>query len=170
VKSKITAFIHNLISYDYMLFGGVFVLFLLFIIFAILLRKKIGLSLFFLLLGFIILFVGPTVGYIQLHKYLFASEVQIISQKKLSFTPAIVVKGSLKNVSKFDFKECKITAYVHKKSKNKLRNYIYQLKNIKKMSMIESHIPKGEIKMFKLIIEPFSYTKDYHISIKASCK
>jgi len=153
-----------------MLFGGVFVLFLLFIILAILLRKKVGLALFFLLFGFILLFVGPTVGYVELHKYLFSSEVQILSQKRLVFTPAIVVRGSLKNVSKFDFKECKIVASVHKKSKNKLRNTIYQFKNIKKMSMIESDIPKGQLRNFKLIVEPFTYKKSYDISLKASCR
>ncbi len=157
-------------SYDYMLFGGVFVLFLLFIILSIVLRRKIGLALFFLVFGFIILIVGPTVGYSEMHKYLFKSEVQITSQKRLLFTPAIVLKGSVKNVSKFDFKECKITAYVHKKSKNKLKNYIYQFKNIQKMSMLESAIQKGEVRNFKLIIEPFTYKKSYNISIKASCR
>jgi hypothetical protein len=170
LKEKITAFIHNLISYDYMLFGGVFVLFLLFVVLSILLRKKIGLSLFFLLLGFIILFVGPTVGYKELHKYLFKSEVAIISQKQLSFTPAIVLKGSVKNMSKFDFKECKIRAYVHKVSKNKLKNYIYQFKNIKKMSMLVQDIPKGQSRNFKMIIEPFNYQKNYNISIQARCR
>ncbi len=153
-----------------MLFGGVFVFFLLFIILSIVLRRKIGLALFFLLFGFVILIVGPTVGYSELHKYLFKSEVKIISQKRLIFTPAIVLKGSLKNVSKFDFKECKITAYVHKKSKNKLRNIMYQFKHIQKMSMLESDIQKGQTRNFKLIIEPFSYKKSYDISIKASCR
>ncbi len=170
MKSKITAFVHNLISYDYMLFGGVFVLFLLFVVFAILLRRKVGMSLFFLLLSFVVLFVGPTVGYQELHKYIFKSEVIILSQKKLSFTPAIVLKGSLKNMSKFDFKECKIRADVHKVSNNKLKNYIYEFKTIKKMSMLEYAIKKDETRDFKLIIEPFSYQKDYNISIQASCR
>jgi len=157
-------------SYDYMLFGGVFVLFLLFVILAILLRRKIGLSLFFLLLGFAILFVGPTLGYQELHKYLFKSEVTILSQKQLSFTPAIVLKGSLKNMSKFDFQECKIRADVHKVSKNKLRNYFYKFKTIKKMSMIVYSIKKDELRNFKLIIEPFNYQKKYTLSLKASCR
>jgi len=170
LKSKITAFVHNLISYDYMLFGAVFVLFLLFIIIAILLRKKIALSLFFLLLSFIILFVGPTIGYSELHKYLFKSEVTMLSQKRLSFTPAIVVRGSLKNVSKFDFQECRIHARVSKASKNKLRNFIYQFKTIKKMSMLKYNITKDQVINFKLIIEPFTYKKDYNISLQASCK
>ena len=170
MKSKITAFLHNLIPYDYMLFGGVFVVFLLFVVVAILFRKKIALSLFFLLISFVVLFVGPTLGYQELHKYLFKSEVVMLSQKRLSFTPAIVLRGSLKNVSKFDFKECKIRASVHKKSKNKLKNYVYQFKNIKRMSMLETDILKGQTRFFKLIIEPFTYTKDYNISIKASCR
>jgi hypothetical protein len=70
MKLDATEFIDNLILQDYILFGSVFILFVLFIILAIVLRKKLGLAIFFILLSICILFLGPTVGYIQMHKYL----------------------------------------------------------------------------------------------------
>jgi len=170
MKSKITAFIHGLITYDYILFGSAFGLFVLFIILAILLRKKIGFSIFLVLLSFTILTLGPTIGYVKLHEYLFKNSTKLISQKKLSFTNAIVVKGRLTNDSKMDFKSCKITAKVHKVSKNSLKNYIYQFKTIKKMSIIEENIIKDKSINFKIIVEPFTYSRDYNISLEAKCK
>ena len=58
MKAKITAFIDGLIIYDYILFGSVFALFILFIILAIVLRKKVALAVFLTLFSFIFLFVG----------------------------------------------------------------------------------------------------------------
>ncbi len=170
MKEKLLAFIDGLISYDYILFGVSFILFILFIILALLLRKKLIVALFFILLGFAILVLGPTLGYIQMHKYLFKNSVELLSQKKLNFVQAVVVKGTITNESKFDFGECKITAEVYKVSKNKYKNYLLRLKPFKKMSILEQNLPKGQMREFKIIIEPFRYQKDYNISLGASCK
>ena len=170
MQGKITAFIDGLITYDYILFASIFTLFLLLMVLAIVLRRKIGFSIFLLLFSFIILFVGPIVGYIEMHKYLFKNSITLLSQKKLTFTPAIVIKGSLKNESNFHFDSCKITASAHKVSKNSLKNYMYSFKTLKKMSIIENNIAKGDTRVFKLIIEPFNYERDYNITLKASCK
>ena len=105
-----------------------------------------------------------------MHEYLFKNSTKLTSQKRLSFTNAIVVKGTLSNASKFDFKSCKITAKVHKLSKNNLKNYIYKFKYIKKMSIIEEDIKKAQTINFKIIVEPFTYSKDYNISLEAKCK
>ncbi len=170
IKEKITAFINELVMYDYILFGSVFILFLLFIILAIILRKKVGLSIFLILLSFSILTVGPTLGYIKMHEYLFKNSCELISQKKLSFTPAVVVKGSITNESKVNFSSCLITASLYKSSKNIIKKHIYPLKPLKKMSILVENINRGETQEFKIIVEPFTYSKDYNISIKASCK
>ncbi|MEA3331319.1 MAG: DUF2393 family protein [Campylobacterota bacterium] len=170
MKAKITAFIDGLIIYDYVLFGVVFVLFILFIILAIMLRKKAGLAIFLAFFSFLLLFLAPTVGYVQMHKFLFKNSTELISQKKLSFTKAVVVKGTLKNESKFDFKSCKITASTYKVSGNSVKNFVLKLKPFKKMSILEYDILKGDVREFKIIVEPFTYSKDYNISIGASCK
>jgi len=170
VTEKITAFLDELIKYDYILFGAVFTLFILFIILAIVLRKKVAISIFFIIFSFVILILGPTLGYIKMHEYLYKNSCELVSQKRLSFTPAIVVNGTITNESKLDFKSCKITASVYKSSKNIIKKYIYPLKPFKKMSILQENILKGETQKFKIIVEPFTYKKDYNISIKASCK
>jgi len=170
MKDKIDNFISGLIPYDYALFGGVFVLFLIFLIVAILLRNKVGFSIFLVLIAFGILFIGPTIGYIELHKYLYKNSVKITDKNKLSFTQALVVRGTLTNESKFDFKDCKITAKVFKVTKNRYRNELYKFKPFQKMSIIENNIVKDSKINFKMIIEPFTYSKDFNVSIGAKCR
>ena len=170
MREKLLAFVHGLILYDYILFGLSFFLFLLFIILALLLRKKLLTGLFFVFLGFATLVLGPTLGYIQMHKYLFKNSVKMISQKRLHFVQAVVVKGSITNASKFDFGACKISAEVYKVSKNRYKNYLFRLKPFQKMSILEKDLPKGQTKEFRIIIEPFTYKKEYNISLEASCK
>lgn len=170
MKAKITAFINDLILYDYILFGAVFILFILFIILAIVLRKKVGLSIFLALFGFGILLLGPTLGYIKMHQFLYKNTILLTSQKKLTFTKAIVIKGTISNESKFNFKSCKVTASAFKVSTNPIKNFIYPFKPLKNMSIVEADIPKGTHREFKMFIEPFTYSKDYNISLDARCK
>lgn len=170
MKAKITAFINELILYDYILFSSIFVLFLLFVILGILLRHKTTLAIFLVLISFSILIAGPTIGYAKMHEYIFKNTIELISQKKLNFTQAVVVKGNITNTSKRFFKNCKIIAGANKASKNELKNYIYSFKTLAKMSIIEEDIAIGEKREFKIIIEPFRYSKDFNITIGASCK
>ncbi len=170
MKENITNFINNLILYDYILFGAIFVLFILLLVLTILLRHKTFLAVFLLLFAFCLLFIGPVVGYIQMHQFLFKNTTQLMSQKKLNFTQAVVVKGVLSNESKFDFKSCKITASAYKVSGNPVKDLIFPLNPFKKMSILEEDIAQGETRNFKIIVEPFTYSKDYNISIKARCR
>ena len=170
MKEKLTAFIEGLITLDYLLFGGVFILFILFIIFGILLRKKIALALLFILLAFGILLAGPTLGYIKLHEYLFKNTTKLISQKKLNFTEAVVVKGSVTNESKKNFQSCKITASAYAVTSNEYKNYLKKFKPFINMSINEYDIKKGETREFKIIVEPFTYSRDYNISLGADCR
>ncbi|MBU1657493.1 DUF2393 domain-containing protein [bacterium] len=170
MKEKLTAFIHNLILYDYILFGSVFVLFILFIILGIVVRRKVGLSIFLVLFSFALLFLGPTLGYIKMHEYLFKNSVNLTSQMKLNFTQAVVVKGTLTNESKFDFQSCVITANAYKVSGNAIKDLIFPFNPFVNMSILESDVLRGETREFKIIVEPFSYAKDYNISLGANCK
>jgi hypothetical protein len=170
MKEKITTFIDGLIMYDYILFGSSFFLFIVFIILALVLRKKLLLSIFLVLLSFSILLIGPTYGYKMMHLYLYKNSVNITSQKQLQFVEAIVLKGSINNESEFDFKSCKITANIHRSSSNSFKNYLYKFRTIKKMSIQIENIQKSQSKGFKMIIEPFKYKKKYEIDVKAECK
>lgn len=163
-------FISNLIVYDYILFSSVFILFILFIILGIVLRRKPLLAILCILIAFTTFIVGPTYGYIKMHEILFKNTTSITSQKELTFTNAIVLKGTLTNESKRDFQSCKITASTYKVSGNSLKNYLYKLKPFKNMSIVEEDIEMSQTIAFKIIIEPFTYERDYNISIGANCK
>lgn len=170
MREKLLAFTDSLIKYDYILFGSIVLTFFLLIVIALILRKKIGLSIFIVIFAFIFLLVAPFVGYNLIHKHLFKNELTLSSQKKLQFTNAVVVFGKLKNTSKLDFESCLITAFVNKQTSNKLKNYILTFKPIMKMSIVEEDITIGNEIDFKIIVEPFTYSRDYNISLKADCR
>jgi hypothetical protein len=166
----ITAFIDNLIMYDYILFGSCFTLFILFIILGIVLRKKMILAVFMILLAFLFITLIPLIGYIQMHKFLFKNTIEVVSQKRLSFTKAIVIKGTLQNSSKFDFTDCKVSAQAFKVTGNQYKDMILKFKPIKKGSVTIEDIKKSETKEFKIFLEPFTYSKDFNISIDGDCR
>ena len=170
ITAKLSSFIENLIPYDYILFGVSFSLFVLFIILGILLRSKTFISVLLLLMAFVIIILGPTLGYSKMHEYLFKNEVSIKSQKKLTYVKAVVVQAKLTNTSKYNFSVCKVKLSVYKVTKNSIKNYIYKLKPFKQMSILKYDIMKGSTIDIKAIVEPFTYSKDYNISIQASCK
>jgi len=169
MKEKITAFLNNLIMYDYILFGGILALFVLLIILAIVLRRHLGFAIFLVLLSFATISIGSIVGYIEMHKYIFKNSVKLTSQKKLHFTPAVVVRGKITNISKLNFTTCTVTASAFKVTKNKYKNMLLKYKPFEKMSMTIPNLKKGESSDFKMLIEPFTYNKDYNISLEADC-
>lgn len=171
MKTKITEFIHNLLIYDYLLFGGIFILFILLLTIAIIFRRKLGLAIFLVFLAFGVLSAGPVVGYIMLHKYLFKNHIVIREVKALEFTEALLIKGDINNTSKRPFKECILHAGVYKVTHNKYVDPIYPFLPFKKSSItINETIKPGKTESFKLFVEPFRYTKDYNVTVKAECR
>lgn len=171
MKAKIIDFIHHLIIYDYFLFGGIFVLFILLLVLAIALRHKMALAVLFVILAFGILTAGSVVGYIQLHQYLFKNKIILHEVKALQFTEALLIKGDINNTSKRPFKECSVYAGVYKVSHNRYLDRVYPYLPFKKGSLkIIAPIAPGESEHFKLFVEPFRYYKDYNITIKAECR
>jgi len=169
MKEKITVFVNNLIIYDYVLFGSIFALFILFIILAIVLRGKLGVAIFLVLFSFSFLFVSPIIAYRAMHKFLFEDTLILTTQKKLKFTKAIVLKGTISNKSKFKYIDCQIVASTYKVTGNKIKDFIFQYAPFQSAMMIENNITQGEVREFKMFIEPFTYTKDYNLSIDSSC-
>ncbi|MBV5322093.1 MAG: DUF2393 family protein [Sulfuricurvum sp.] len=171
MKAKIIDFIHHLIIYDYLLFGGIFVLFLLLLVLAIALRHKMAFAIVFVILAFSVLTAGSVVGYIQLHHYLFKNKIILHKVKALEFTEALLIKGDINNTSKRSFKECTIYAGVHKVSHYKYLNHLYPYVPFKKGSLtLTKTIAPGESVPFKLFVEPFRYDKEYNITIKGECR
>lgn len=105
-----------------------------------------------------------------MHEYLFKNEVNIISQKKLTYSKAVVIQAKLTNMSNIDFNLCKIYIEAYKVSGNAIKDYIYKFKPFIQMSMLKYDIQKGQSMDIKAILEPFTYSKDYNISIGADCR
>ncbi|MDX1295040.1 MAG: DUF2393 family protein [Sulfurimonadaceae bacterium] len=167
---RIAAFIDQLALHDYILFGASLLLFVLFLILAVVLRKKTAASVTLVLLAFAALLLGPTVGYMQLNGFIYKHTTEITEVKALEFSDALVVRGTVTNLSKRDFNQCQITAGVYKVAHNPVLDTLFQLNPFKKGTILEPSIAKGEVRTFKLFVEPFHYTKDYNVSIGATCR
>ena len=137
---------------------------------VLLLRKRLTLALFVLLVAILEISLAPTIGFEYFHNYLFKNSITITKSKKLKFVEAVVIEGTIKNESKFDFKECLVSAYITKDKHNKLKNMILKLKPIKKKTIKIKNIPKGADAKFKFLIEPFKYKKDFLVSVNGKCK
>lgn len=170
MNAKVAEFINNLVLYDYILFGAAFVLFLLFLILAIVIRTKTVIAVLLVIIAFSTLVLTPTIGYIEMHNYIYKNSIDLTYHKKLQFTEAIVLKGTLKNESKLDFGNCKISAEAFKVTGDEYKDYLMKFKPIIKMSITEHNISKGESRDFKFILEPFTYKKDYNVSVEAMCR
>ncbi len=170
MKEKVLAFLHSLTTYDLIYLGAVFALFLLLILLTLVLRKKLTLALFILLLAILEIALAPTLGFDFFHNWLFKNTITVTKAKKLHFVEAVVIEGKLKNDSRFDFKSCKVSAFVYKDTHNKYKNLIFKLKPLKTASLTLKDIPKGADATFKFLIEPFSYKKDIDVSLKGVCK
>ena len=167
---NIKTFIQTLAKFDYVLFSSIFIIFLVLMILAIILREKLILSISLGVFSFVVLFVTPVVGYFKMHDIVYKHTVSITSEKKLNFTKAVIIYGTIKNESKRNFKSCKIKAKIFKQSTNKLKNFLYQVKPYKQRSITKNSILKEEIIKFKILVEPFLYEKDYSVSIGAVCR
>jgi len=156
--------------YDYVLFGISGALFLLVLFLAILLREKVGLSLFLVLLSFIILIAGPIMGYNYIHANIYKTEISELTIKKLEFSQAVVIKGTLTNLGKVNFKKCEISSSAYKGASNFLEEIVFPLKPFMKRSIIEEEIIDINNSIdFKLLLEPFTYSNEYNISLKVNC-
>jgi len=170
LKANFQAFIDSLHLYDYILFGISGALFLVLLFLAILLRNKIGLSLFLVILSFITLVAGPFVGYNYIHDSIYKTEISELSIKKLEFSEAVVIKGKITNLGKESFKQCKISSSAYRGADNFLEELVFPLKPFMKRSIIkEENIDINNSIDFKLLLEPFTYSKEYNISLKVNC-
>lgn len=171
MKTKLVDFIHHMLIYDFLLFGGIILLFILILIAAVVLREKIALAVFLVLVAFGVLTAGSFAGYAMLHHYLFKHRITLGEVKALQFTEALLVKGEIANLSKRTFAECTVTVGVHKVTHNPYIDPIYPYIPFQKSTIrLDQTIEKGGKKPFKLFVEPFRYTKDYNITVKAACR
>jgi hypothetical protein len=170
IKATLHDFIASLHLYDYIVFGISGALFVLILLLAILLRKKAVLSLILVLLAFIILIALPISGYNYIHAQLYKTELTNLNIKKLEFSEAIVIKGTITNRGKQSFSKCRISSQAYKGASGLLQELIYPLKPFQKVSIVkQEELGVDQSLDFRLVMEPFTYTNEYNISMKVNC-
>jgi hypothetical protein len=170
MKEKILLFLHSLTTYDYIFYISIFVIFVVLILLILLLRNKPSIALLLLLIAILEVSLGPTIGYSYFHNYLYKNSITLTKAKRLQFVQAVVIEGKLKNESKFDFTSCEVKAKIVKKTKNKYKNMILQFKPIKTKTITLQDIPKNTDVAFKFLIEPFTYKKDFNVTVSGVCR
>jgi len=170
IKATLHDFIASLHLYDYIVFGISGALFVLILLLAILLRKKAILSLVLVLVAFIILVALPIGGYNYIHTQLYKTELTNLNIKRLEFSEAVVIKGTITNRGKQNFSKCSISSQAYKGASGLLQELIYPLKPFQKVSILkQEELGIGQSLDFKLVMEPFTYTNEYNISMKVNC-
>lgn len=170
MMNKLSAFISTLGTYDYLLFGGGILLFILLLLAAILLHERLALALMAIVMAFASILLVPTLGYKLMHEIVYKHTFDINEIRKLEFTQAVVIKGTLMNTSNNDITACTITAEAYKVTGNALLDTLYTLKPFQKGTIITQPVPIGQQIEFKLFIEPFTYTDEYNTTIGALCR
>lgn len=170
IKSTLLDFADSLHTYDYVFFAAFGAVYLLMLLLAIVLRKRVGLSLFLVLLAFVVIIAGPIFGYQYTHGKLYKTEISDLMIKKLEFSEALVIKGRLKNLGQQAFVKCTVTANACEGATNFFEEILCYLEPFQYTSTVyDKALPVNEILEFKLIMEPFTYADDYNISVKADC-
>ncbi len=170
LKKSLLDYINHLTIYDYATFGWLGLLIFIILFLAILLRKKASLSLTLLLFAMLLMFIAPLPLKLFLDQTIRKNEIKIVSLDEMKYAKSLVVVAQLKNSSKIDFDTCSIKAKVIRLSKNRYKNILYGIKPLlKKTIYIEEEILKEQTKDFKIIFQNFHYTKDYNVSISATC-
>jgi hypothetical protein len=171
MKKHVIEFLHTLSLYDYLLFGGIIFIFLFLLILSILFRHKQALAITLVLLAFITLFTAPLGGYIALHALIYKHTVALTTVKDLTFTDALLLTGELNNTSKQTFKECTLYVGVSKISKMKPLNKLYTYIPFRRQTItLEGPIAPKESQTFKLLIQPFHYTKRHNVTVRGLCR
>ena len=164
-------YLNNLHIYDYIGFGLVGVAFLLFFIISlILLFKKPIVGFILMMLTLAILPIGFFGVYKVLNNTVRKSKIIIKKVKPLHFSNSLLVEAEIKNLSKIEFGECFIEFKIFKKSKSKIKNFIYGLKPLVTRSIyIYDLIPKDSSYEFKKILNGATYTPEENLTAKMDC-
>lgn len=170
-KKLLLEVLDQLHSYDYIAFAWVGLLFLFLLILAILVRKRTLLSVFIMLLAFIILLLGPFATYETVRFLLYKTETKVTEQKQLVYSNALVVKGNITNKGLENISRCIVKTKLVKPSDNVFMQTINSLKPIKKKTtLLEKEIAVKQESEFKVIFEPFTYSKEFNITVSSECR
>lgn len=156
---------------DFLLLGLFIFLFLFLLIFVFLFKRRFFLALFLLIFDFVICIFGFFYVYNFIDLKIRAREIELLEQKILPSSRTLVLDYELKNLSKNDFKICKISARIYQKTTendnflNKFKKENFALlkneKEILNLYSTQSQIQRMSFKNFEF--------DEFEIKFKASC-
>ena len=133
-KSLLVDFFNTLSIYDYIGFIVTFILFLLFLILALILRKRTILSIVLLLCSFVFFFGGPVMAHLLVKNTFYKARAEITERKQLYYSDTLILRGSLHYLGKKDAEHCRVEALIYKKGSNIVKDFVYRLKAYRSVS------------------------------------
>lgn len=169
-QKNLIEFFNNLTGYDYAGFLIALILFILFLILALMLRKRTKLAMLLISFSFIALFGGPVGVHALVKHTLYKHEARITDVKKLHYSDTLLIKGDLEYLGDKMASSCVIDVKVHKQEGSFFKDIAHTIKPYKQGSAkLLMQLDKGDSKDFKVVIEPFTYAGDYNITVSSGC-
>ena len=167
LRESILNFYSTLHPYDmYALYWlGAVLFFLIILIFII--REKVGLSTFLLIIFMTLLFFGAPISYLKIHHYLYGTKYEIDYIKHMKFANVLVVKGKLTSTGDENITNCNLHSFVMPPQDGFMKNLqvLYAIKPLKRKKItIEENLEKGDNTEFKIKYSNFKYKKDINSS------
>jgi hypothetical protein len=167
LKETLLNFYSTLHPYDfyslYWLGGVAFFLMIL----IIMLRDKIAIAGFLLIIFLTSLTVGPFFVYFKMHDYLYGTNYKINYIKQMEFANVMIVKGDLTSYGEENITNCNFHSFVMPPQEGFMKSiqFLYAIKPIKRKSFkIDIDLQKGQTAEFKLKFTNFKYKKDINES------
>ena len=144
--------------------------------FLALLAFCIYLTMKFRVVGFLLLMLNIAafvfglfyVGYF-LDQNLRARSLELVSQKKLTYSDTLLIDLKLTNLSKKPFKYCRIDLKFYRSSGSFLKNQINMLKPIlREKTILKDTVDINETRRIQSVINNFKFT-DYNITASSEC-
>lgn len=171
IKSSILLYVNHFGMYDYIAFAWlIFTFFIALLLSIVLAKRSVLLSIFILLFALVLIGAGPFALKKVLDNYLRASNTTISLFKKLNFTNVLIINGEVNNLSKKSFSTCTLDASVYKQSTNNIKQFINQLKPIRKKSiLLNKSIESNQSEEFQITFYNFDYDQDVNVSVSSEC-
>ncbi len=171
LKFSIFNYLNHFGPYDYIAYIWLILTFFIFLILSIILiRKSLKLSIFIMLLSFILLFIGPFALKYFLDKTVRPVEINKVRFQKLHFSKTLIVDSQIKNISKKTYSQCQISTKVYKQEKTQIKTFISKLKPIAQRTILSKiELKSGDSMKNRIVFYNFAYNHDINVSIMAEC-
>ena len=173
IDSQITIidfFLHSLSAVSYLTFFALFLIWILIVLLAIMVKKnKIASGVLFFV-ATILFFVGPFVSYYICEFYFKKTTFSNVQIKQLKYAKKVIIKGVVTNNSKIPLKECRLIAVAF----NKYSGRKYLIKKLFKPDyqsyvLLKSPFKPNEKEEFYITLNGIKDYKRYYLNYTLNC-